>query len=346
MKFLVIKQTSLGDVLHATPFIRAIKKHYPEAQIDVVVDKRATDILSANPYIHRLHIVDIYRYEHSIFSSPVSCAATIRSFMSDIAAVRAETYDAAFDLQGLARSAVFLYTARAKSKFAKGRWLGIPHLYYKDIHAVHGLLQFLSFISVPDDGPALDFFLPEDIAQRVAHTLQKKNILLPKQYILYAPYSRWQTKDIPLETSIALLQQMANRFKLPIVISATNDYREQCIRMAEAVPRAIPLTVFTSLAELGYVIQQAKGMVSVDSFPMHAATAFDIPLVALFGPTSEKRIGPLSRNSVVVRNSAIDCSRCYRRTCPYNHECMRELSPETIITSLATVMKQSNDTSR
>ena len=152
MKILLIKQTSLGDVLHATPVIRALKKWKSDCTIDVVTDKRALGILENNPYINKLYVLDIYKYEKEIFASPSKFFSTIKEFFSHIKEVRKEHYDIAIDLQGLERSVIFLYLCHSKKKFAKGKWLGIKSNYYKDINAIVGLLSFLDFIDCPSDG--------------------------------------------------------------------------------------------------------------------------------------------------------------------------------------------------
>ena len=84
MKILLIKQTSLGDVLHMTPVIRALKKWKPESEIDIVTDKRALGILKNNPYINKLYVLDIYKYEKEIFKSPLKFFSTIKEFFSHI----------------------------------------------------------------------------------------------------------------------------------------------------------------------------------------------------------------------------------------------------------------------
>ena len=163
MKILLIKQTSLGDVLHITPVIRALKKWKEDCQIDVIIDKRAASILENSPYINKLYILDIYKYENDIFKSPLKFFSTIREFFLHIKEVRKENYDIAMDLQGLERSIIFLYLCNAKEKYAKGKWLFVKSNYYKDINAIIGLLSFLKFIDCPCDGDNLDFFLPKNI---------------------------------------------------------------------------------------------------------------------------------------------------------------------------------------
>ena len=116
MKILLIKQTSLGDVLHMTPVIRALRKWKPESEIDIVTDKRALGILKNNPYINKLYVLDIYKYEKEIFKSPLKFFSTIKEFFSHIKEVRKKKYDIAIDLQGLERSVIFLYLCKAKKK--------------------------------------------------------------------------------------------------------------------------------------------------------------------------------------------------------------------------------------
>ena len=145
MKILLIKQTSLGDVLHMTPVVRALKKWKPEAEIDIVTDKRALGILKNNPYINKLYVLDIYKYEKEIFKSPLKFFSTIKEFFSHIKEVRKKKYDIAIDLQGLERSVIFLYLCKAKKKYAKGKWAFVKSNYYVDINAIVGLISFLNF---------------------------------------------------------------------------------------------------------------------------------------------------------------------------------------------------------
>ena len=175
MKILLIKQTSLGDVLHMTPVIRALKKWKPEAEIDIVTDKRALGILKNNPYINKLYVLDIYKCEKEIFKSPLKFFSTIKEFFSHIKEVRKKKYDIAIDLQGLERSVIFLYLCKAKKKYAKGKWAFVKSNYYVDINAIVGLISFLKFFDCPNDGVDLDYFLPETIEEDFNKTIERIN---------------------------------------------------------------------------------------------------------------------------------------------------------------------------
>ncbi|KLI20870.1 glycosyltransferase family 9 protein [Brachyspira hyodysenteriae] len=337
MKILLIKQTSLGDVLHMTPVIRALKKWKPDCTIDVVTDKRALGILENNPYINKLYVLDIYRYETEIFKSPLLFFSTIREFFSHIKDVRKEHYDIAMDLQGLERSVIFLYLCHSKKKYAKGKWLGLESNYYKDINAIEGLLSFLKFIDCPDDGTDLDYFLPKNIDIDFAERIEKikysinSNFDINSEYIVFSPFSRWDTKDLSVNKSREIIKEIQKLKDIQIIVSATSDYDKECSEIVKGFDNVLNTSGLFNLPQLAYLIRNSKGMITVDSFPMHTGCAFQKPLIAIFGPTSEVRVGPIAKNSETIRVENLECARCYKRkNCPNNHICIENIDAEKL----------------
>ena len=330
MKILLIKQTSLGDVLHMTPVIRALKKWKPEALIDIVTDKRALGILENNPYINKLYVLDIYKYEKEIFKSPSKFFSTIKEFYSHIKEVRKEIYDIAIDLQGLERSAIFLYLCKAKKKYAKGKWAFVKSNYYVDINAIVGLISFLKFFDCPDDGTDLDYFLPENIEEDFKNKINKikeiKRFEIEKDYIIVSPFSRWETKDLSINKTREIIAEIKKLKDIQIIVSATANYNKECEEIIKGFDNVLDSSGLFNLSELAYLIKNSVGMITVDSFPMHTGCAFKKPLIAIFGPTSEIRVGPIAENSEVFRADNIECAKCYKRkNCPNNHICIENI---------------------
>ena len=335
MKILLIKQTSLGDVLHMTPVIRALKKWKPEAEIDIVTDKRALGILKNNPYINRLYVLDIYKYEKEIFKSPLKFFSTIKEFFSHIKEVRKKKYDIAIDLQGLERSIIFLYLCKAKKKYAKGKWAFVKSNYYVDINAIVGLISFLKFFDCPNDGVDLDYFLPETIEEDFNKTIERikqtKNFEIEKYYIVFSPFSRWETKDLSVNKAREIIAEIKKLKDIQIIVSATSDYNEECKEIVEGFDNVLDSSGLFNLTELAYLIKNSKCMLTVDSFPMHTGCAFKKPLIAIFGPTSEIRVGPIAENSEVFRADNIECAKCYKRkNCPNNHICIENIDSKLL----------------
>lgn len=337
MKILLIKQTSLGDVLHMTPLLRALKKCYSECEIDVVTDKRALSILENNPYINKLYVLDIYRYERDMFKSPYYFFSVASEFFSHIKKVRKNKYDIVIDLQGLERSVIFLYFAKSKKKYAKGKWLFVKSNYYKDVNAIHGLMSFLDFLGCSSDGTHLDFFLPSDIENKFNKKLSDSNVSIAKEYIVVSPFSRWITKDLPIEKTKEIISFIRKKSNMQIIISATNDYKDDVESILKGSDNVVSLAGTLDIETLAYLIKNAYGMIAVDSFPMHIASAYNTPLIALFGATSEKRVGPLSENSSVIRVENLPCAMCYlRKNCTNEskYKCMNDLDSEIIVSTL------------
>lgn len=335
MKILLIKQTSLGDVLHMTPVIRALKKWKPESEIDIVTDKRALGILKNNPYINKLYVLDIYKYEKEIFKSPLKFFSTIKDFFSHIKEVRKKKYDIAIDLQGLERSVIFLYLCKAKKKYAKGKWAFVKSNYYVDINAIVGLISFLNFFDCPNDGVDLDYFLPETIEEDFNKTIkritQTKNFEIEKDYIVFSPFSRWETKDLSVNKAREIIAEIKKLKDIQIIVSATSDYNKECKEIVEGFDNVLDSSGLFNLTELAYLIKNSKCMLTVDSFPMHTGCAFKKPLIAIFGPTSEIRVGPIAENSEVFRADNIECEKCYKRkNCPNNHICIENIDSKLL----------------
>lgn len=335
MKILLIKQTSLGDVLHMTPVIRALKKWKPESEIDIVTDKRALGILKNNPYINKLYVLDIYKYEKEIFKSPLKFFSTIKEFFSHIKEVRKKKYDIAIDLQGLERSVIFLYLCKAKKKYAKGKWAFVKSNYYVDINAIVGLISFLNFFDCPNDGVDLDYFLPETIEEDFNKTIERikqtKNFKIEKDYIVFSPFSRWETKDLSVNKAREIIAEIKKLKDIQIIVSATSDYNKECKEIVEGFDNVLDSSGLFNLTELAYLIKNSKCMLTVDSFPMHTGCAFKKPLIAIFGPTSEIRVGPIAENSEVFRADNIECEKCYKRkNCPNNHICIENINSKLL----------------
>lgn len=335
MKILLIKQTSLGDVLHMTPIIRALKKWKPESEIDIVTDKRALGILKNNPYINKLYVLDIYKYEKEIFKSPLKFFSTIKEFFSYIKEVRKKKYDIAIDLQGLERSVIFLYLCKAKKKYAKGKWAFVKSNYYVDINAIVGLISFLKFFDCPNDGVDLDYFLPETIEEDFNKTIERikqtKKFEIEKDYIVFSPFSRWETKDLSVNKAREIIAEIKKLKDIQIIVSATSDYNKECKEIVEGFDNVLDSSGLFNLTELAYLIKNSKCMLTVDSFPMHTGCAFKKPLIAIFGPTSEIRVGPIAENSEVFRADNIECEKCYKRkNCPNNHICIENINSKLL----------------
>ncbi len=342
MNILLIKQTSLGDVLHSTPHIRAIKAQYPDAHLTVVTASGSAEILDEHPDIDRLILFDYAKFRQLGLKAPRASLALIREVLVQI---NAREYDLAFDLQGLLRSVIFLYLAKAKRKFVKGRWIGLGGFRNKQLHAIEEMSEVLAQadIDVPDQSMEFHRASNTTVALRAALSAHDLTAIIDHEgsvpTVVMSPFTRWPSKNWALDNFIQTAQKMSEI--VTVVITGVEQDRalieDALIRLAGGSKNVHCLAGELSLSELAELMSHAGLVISGDSFPMHLAAAVDTPLIALFGPTDERKTGPLSSQAEVLRPQR--CDRCDKPSCP--RACLDQIGIEEVV-RLATAKIQQN----
>ena len=326
MNILVIKQTSLGDVLHSTGHIRTIKENFPQCRLTLLTAAGSADIYRHNPWVDEMILFERDRVKREWRRHPLRTARHIADL---ICKVRATHFDLAFDLQGLARSVVFLYAARAGGKYVKGRWPGLGRFRNPALHAIAEMDGVLGCARLSVADTSMEIFTSTEQRQGVDDMLAKIN---PhhKPLLVFSPFSRWPSKDWPLQRYIEIAARVAGEYVIAFTGSA--DARRP---IAEALAKnnapkdgASPVNLAgdLSIPQFAELVRRARLMLTGDSFPMHVACAQNTPVVALFGPTDETRTGPVGARNEVIR--APHCVRCDRPGC--RRRCLEKLSTETV----------------
>ena len=283
-RVLVVKLSSLGDIIHATPCLRALRRAYPRAEMVVAVERRWAAVLRSNPNVDRL------------IEAP-SCERLTAGHLWEIGSTlsAARPFDLAIDLQGTRRSAAWVYLSGARVKMGRGwprpgwRTAVTPDLRR---HAVVACVEVCraAGIEVEDLDPEV-FTNPGQ--EGVVDGLLKAERLPTAGLILLNPFSRWRSKSWPAAA------EFLERFSHPVVI--TGGPEEADAAQAAARGRAVSLAGRLTLEQALCLYQRARLMVSCDSGPMHAAAALGVPVVALFGPTHPERTGPWGTGHRVVQ---------------------------------------------
>jgi lipopolysaccharide heptosyltransferase II len=202
-----------------------------------------------------------------------------------------------------------------------------------DMHAVDRNYLFgrrLGFEQVP-----ITFELPvrPQARESVQGMLEQAGIAPNQPYVLMAPGTRWETKLWPADYFAAIARWILEQHRLPIVLIGAGDEVDIARHVHEQTGgRTVNLAGQTALPEVIALVADTVLAVMHDSGPMHLATALNKPMVAIFGPTSPQRTGPYRHPEAVTRLD-LSCSPCYLKKvadCPYNHRCMKDLSPDLI----------------
>ncbi len=328
MKILILKPSSLGDVVQALPVLRLLKRHRPASEIYWWVASSLAPLLEGDP-----DLAGVIRFERRRWGSPWHWNEVWRSVRD----IRRHGFDWVIDLQSLARSGAVAWLANAgltvglddHREGARGFYDVIAPRLSWDTHAVDWYLSVLPLLGVPRQG---DFtWLPE--RPTVVASVKEKWPVGGARWVTLLPGARWTNKRWPVEHFTELVRLLAESGPdLRFAILGDASDRELGQTIARAQPeRCLNLTGATSLPEMIEWIRLSEVMVSNDSGPMHVAAALGKPVVALFGPTAPQRTGPYGQVPQVARIS-LPCAPCMKNFCAYEKplECLRGLSPASI----------------
>jgi heptosyltransferase-1 len=342
LKILILKPSSLGDIIQALPVLRLLKLHFCDAEIFWWVDSKFAPLLEGDP-----DLAGIVLFQRERWSSPLHWPEMLRS----IQAMRSRQFDWVIDLQGLLRSALFAWLARGKLLIGldnprEGGREGASGLYdvavsaLGETHAVGRYLSVLSALGVPKH---MNFqWLPERAA--VAETVRAKwpqaltnpqsAIRNPQSpWIAIQPGARWPTKCWPAQNFAQLVRLFAQKHpdaRFAVMGGASDKPLGEIISRA-APDRVLNLCGETTLPEMIEWLRLCRLMVTNDTGPMHAAAALGVPVVALFGPTDPRNTGPYGQLENVMRID-LPCAPCLKSYCRWKNpmECLTAISPQNV----------------
>ena len=322
-RILLIKPSSLGDIVHALPTAAALKRCFPAAALTWLVKRQWAGVLEGSSAVHHILPVDL----------------SLGGWPASIQAVRAGQFDLVVDLQGLFRSAVlgWLSGAPVRVGFANGRE-GSPWFYTQKVAVVdsemHAVDRYLlvprSLGGAPPPIGTLDFPLAVDSGadKNVTEMLLSGGAIAGSPLVAINAGARWPTKQWPSSAFAEVADQLQDQGIRVVVIGSVVESQQASTVVEHMRTSAINLVGKTSIKELIALLRRVRLLITNDSGPMHLAAALGTPVVALFGPTDPGRTGPYGLGHRVLR-SGIPCSPCFSRRCvnPKTLECLTTISP-------------------
>jgi lipopolysaccharide heptosyltransferase I len=327
-RFLVVKFSSLGDIVHCLPSVAQLRKAFPNAEIDWLIERKNRTVVDISKLDVRLIPIDTYQWRNS---PGIGSAKEIAEF---VWALRTDGYDCTIDFQGLLKSAFFAYLSGAPIRIGWERDFlkeSVSRFFYTEvvtprrIHIIDQQMELLKPLGIdPDWETEVPLHAPESARRSVEQKLKGL-----KDYVVINPGGNWPTKCWEPERYGALAQKlMADG--LPVAVTwgpGEESLVRKLVRAAGDGVRQIP----TNLEELVALCESAKLFVGGDTGPMHFAAAVGTPIVSIFGPTSSDRNGPFRREDIVVERR-LPCRPCYERDkCPLGHlQCMVDIKVDHV----------------
>ncbi|MCE5278023.1 MAG: glycosyltransferase family 9 protein [Planctomycetaceae bacterium] len=333
-RVLILKPSSLGDVVTAVPVLRALRRQHPEAHITWMLSTTCAPVLAHDSDLDEVLLFDRKRLGRC-WRSPAAAGELARFLLS----LRRGRYDWVLDLQGLLRSGIFSWVTRSglRAGFADAReaaWLLYTHRVRTPVpHTVDRNLALAAAVGL--DARGQDMTLQVSPAAREgAAALLAEHGLGQKRFMVAVPPTRWATKQYPVRHWRAVVGALARR--LPVVLLGSYSERALCAAVAEGLGSGvIDLSGRTDAAHLVAMIAAGAAVVCCDSAAKFIAPAVGVDVVTLIGPTRPERTGAYLRGTNLV--SDVPCQGCLRRRCEHV-TCMQSIEPAAVVAAVTAAL--------
>lgn len=333
MKILIVKLSSIGDIIHTLPTLAAIRTAFPSAEISWAVEKRSAEILRGNPLIDNLIELDTRSLRGGKIIEEILLDAA-----KQLRELRKYTFDIALDFQGLLKSAAIAKLSKAKKRagFAKqnlrepaSRFLLTETVETeKQLHIIRKNLKLAEKalkISVPDE----NFDFP--IFTEAAHLSEAEKIIAETggNFAVLNPAGGWVTKLWHAEKFGALADRIWEENKLVSIVTTAPNEIDLANKVLQNSKSGKVFLTQPSLKGFYELTKRAEIYIGGDTGPTHLAVAAKAQIVGIFGPTEWWRNGSPNPNDICVERNDINCRvDCHRRTCG-NWICM-DIDVETV----------------
>jgi len=318
-KFLIIRFSSIGDIVLTTPVIRCLRKQYPEAKIHYVTKKSYRTLLDSNSYIDKVHVIE--------------------KDISEVAnELKDEDFDFVIDLHNNLRSnSLKRKLKKPAAAFPKLNWKKFILTNFKwnnmpDIHIVERYFEAVNSLHVKNDNEGLDYFIPTESIVNLS------DYSIPSGYTAYSIGAQYATKKLPNSKIIELINQL----NTPIVLLGDKSDIQNAHEISAACEQTINLCGKLTLNESASVVQQANKIITHDTGLMHIASAFNKPIISIWGNTIPD-LGmypymPKGKDLYAIHEVDTKCRPCSKigfQKCPKKHfRCMENQNIDSIIESV------------
>jgi len=307
-RVLIIKTTSLGDVIHILPAIAEAAKNNPDLVFDWVVEDTFSEVPNWHLNIENVYEVSIRQWRKNFYKP-----AIWKAIKKSIGQIRQHQYDYVIDAQGLSKSAII-------SLFAKGETYGLDKhsaregwvsRFYKHkipvpkgTHAITRLQQF--FGKVFHYEPNMNVF-----DSGIRHKWQLAN--LEKSQVLFLHGTTWKTKHWPEDYWNALAGKLSDD-GYQVLLPWGSESEKQRAERVSLDKQNVEVLPKMSLSELAKKFSEVSFIISVDTGLSHLAAACDTPIISIYGATSPVLTGSKGNNQIYL-TSDLDCAPCFKRSC-------------------------------
>ncbi len=322
VKYLIIRFSSIGDIVLTTPVVRTLKNQVEGAEIHYLTKKDFAKIIESNSYVDKVHVLE-------------------DNITDTIKILKQEKFDYIIDLHNNLRSFRIKKSLQALSftfnklnikKYLAVRLKKIDAL--PDIHIVDRYMQTLKLFDIKNDNKGLDFFIDDTDTEFYA---QLPEIITKNKYVAFVIGAKHYTKRLPDDK----IKEICNNIDVPVVLLGGKDDAEKGKHIAEDSGKHVfNFCGKLNLNQSAFLVKKAEFVISHDTGLMHIAAAFDKKIISVWGNTiPEFGMYPyMTKESYIIEVRNLKCRPCSKigyNKCPKKHfRCMNDIDSSGIINIL------------
>lgn len=337
---LVIRLSSLGDVLMCVPAVRALRRQFPNAHISWLAEGSVAGILARQDFID-----DVIYFPRGALSRHFKTGhfATTAYILKDfLKTLRQRKYDLIIDLHGIAKSVALMMLVRGRRTIGFGTMFAkdMTHLFYREringiqkrVHKVERNMLVANFLGCREAAAELQLNAHDEAKRYITDFFQSHNIRQPVFAVnpfasKDSAFKRW-----PLERYADLIRKIKEGSMGSVIIVWGPGEREEAHRLTAMAGEGVELACQTDIAQLYALLAQCSVYIGGDTGTTHLASAAQIPVISLFGPTDFVVNRPYSRKSVIIRKD-VPCSPCKNKNCK-TRECLMNISVDEVFEAI------------
>lgn len=344
---LFIRFGGMGDILLATPAMRALQSAFPGIAIDFVVGGGMTDALAGHPAVRRILTFDKRGVD-----------SRLDHFLPFLYRLSRARYDLVINLHPSAKSYLMAAASGAKTRLTFRKDMTVQPATGRVVHAVDDFAKELAPLGIgPLTDRSLDFYVPEAAHTRVAQILDDAEIAKTNRLLIINPAASRPLNRWPLERFCEVAGYFAAQPGVRVAVTGAPasfktvmdglDEVSLAREVAKADPRVLNLAGRLTVKEFGALLARADTLLTCDTGPMHIGAALNTPLVVLSGAADPDRTGPLTENSTVLIDRSLPCVPCRDRICARGDVmCMQNLTVPNVLAAVAERLEGSRRTRR
>jgi lipopolysaccharide heptosyltransferase I len=342
-EILIIRLSSIGDVIHCTPVASSLKAAWPDCKITWLVGEVAADLLKNNPNIDEIIIWSREKFEKYLrdwkFKEVLGMWRDLQNKL------QGKQYYAVLDIHGLFLTGMIARQVKTQRRIGMTGTKELNSLFMTKTcrplgrHITDKYLGVLACLGLQSVDQKMYLGIAKEAKDFAERFLKEHAVMSQEKILVLVLGTTWPTKNWPLIFFIEIVRILHKDFRIILCGGKEEMELGREVEMKAGVP-VINAVGLTKLLEMAGIIELASVVVAGDTGPLHMAGALEVPTVGMFGPTDPATYAPLGEQHTII-SSALACSYCHKQRCPQGEEkCMRSISPEAVVQKVYAITRQ------